>query len=145
MGNAKVQLADGTTLIDLTHDDIYPGLLLSGIKAHDYKGDPIVGTASPRRNYCGVATQAGGAILIRELLVDAHLIVANCYDYSIWLIGYRPDPESEQWILQEYSSTGTDEHTKTWIVGDLLWPVSPDLAIPDGEAWAYLGLNIWGD
>lgn len=41
--NNKVQLADGTVLIDLTNDTITAGDLLSGITAHDASGAIITG------------------------------------------------------------------------------------------------------
>lgn len=44
MANNKVQLRDGTTLIDLTQDTVTPQTLLSGATAHDAAGNPIVGT-----------------------------------------------------------------------------------------------------
>ena len=44
--NSKVVLGDGTVLIDLTGDDVTPGNLSKGIKAHDKSGAPIVGTST---------------------------------------------------------------------------------------------------
>ena len=44
--NSKVVLGDGTVLIDLTGDDVTPGNLAEGIKAHDKSGAPIVGTST---------------------------------------------------------------------------------------------------
>lgn len=44
MANNKVQLSDGTVLLDLTGDTVTPETLLSGITAHDAAGNPIVGT-----------------------------------------------------------------------------------------------------
>lgn len=44
--NSKVVLGDGTVLIDLTGDDVTPGNLAKGIKAHDKSGAPIVGTST---------------------------------------------------------------------------------------------------
>lgn len=44
MANNKVQLADGTTLIDLTDDTVVPEVLLSGYTAHDKSGERINGT-----------------------------------------------------------------------------------------------------
>ena len=40
----KVQLADGTVLIDLTGDTITSGDLLIGVTAHNAAGAPITGT-----------------------------------------------------------------------------------------------------
>ena len=44
--NSKVQLADGTVLIDLTGDTIAADKLLAGVTAHDKSGAPITGTVS---------------------------------------------------------------------------------------------------
>lgn len=44
MANNKVQLSDGTVLLDLTGDTVTPDTLLSGVTAHDAAGNPIVGT-----------------------------------------------------------------------------------------------------
>lgn len=45
MANNKVQLSDGTVLLDLTGDTVTPQTLLSGVTAHDAAGNPIVGTS----------------------------------------------------------------------------------------------------
>ena len=45
MANNKVQLSDGTVLLDLTGDTVTPETLLSGVTAHNAAGNPIVGTA----------------------------------------------------------------------------------------------------
>lgn len=42
--NNKIQLADGTVLIDLTNDTITAGDLLSGVTAHDASGAVIIGS-----------------------------------------------------------------------------------------------------
>ena len=44
MANNKVQLSDGTVLLDLTGDTVTPQTLLSGVTAHDAAGKRIVGT-----------------------------------------------------------------------------------------------------
>lgn len=44
MANNKVQLADGTTLIDLTEDTVTPQTMLYGETAHDRSGEQITGT-----------------------------------------------------------------------------------------------------
>lgn len=46
MANNKVQLSDGTVLLDLTGDTVTPGNLLSGATAHNAAGEPIVGAAT---------------------------------------------------------------------------------------------------
>jgi hypothetical protein len=44
MANSKVQLADGTVLIDLTSDTVTAETLCKGYKAHDAAGNEVVGT-----------------------------------------------------------------------------------------------------
>lgn len=44
MANNKVQLADGTVLVDLTEDTVTPQTMLSGATAHDKSGTQITGT-----------------------------------------------------------------------------------------------------
>lgn len=44
MANNKVQLSDGTVLLDLTGDTVTPGTLLTGVTAHNAAGEQIVGT-----------------------------------------------------------------------------------------------------
>lgn len=46
MANNKVQLSDGTVLLDLTGDTVTPENLLSGVTAHNAAGEPIVGAAT---------------------------------------------------------------------------------------------------
>lgn len=45
MANNKVQLSDGTVLLDLTEDTVTPDTLMAGVIAHNAAGDRIVGTA----------------------------------------------------------------------------------------------------
>lgn len=49
MANNKVQLSDGTVLLDLTGDTVTPGNLLSGATAHNAAGEPISGAVAPVR------------------------------------------------------------------------------------------------
>ena len=49
MANNKVQLSDGTTLMDLTQDTVTPQTLLSGATAHNAAGEPISGAVAPVR------------------------------------------------------------------------------------------------
>lgn len=43
MANNKVELADGTTIIDLTSDTVSPQTLVLGATAHDKSGEQITG------------------------------------------------------------------------------------------------------
>lgn len=45
MANNKVQLSDGTVLLDLTGDTVTPETLMAGVTAHNAAGNPIVGTS----------------------------------------------------------------------------------------------------
>ena len=45
MANSKIQLADGTVLLDLTSDTVAPDVLVTGYTAHNSAGVPIMGTA----------------------------------------------------------------------------------------------------
>lgn len=49
MANNKVQLSDGTTLMDLTQDTVTPQTLLSGATAHNAAGEQISGAVAPVR------------------------------------------------------------------------------------------------
>lgn len=46
MANNKVQLSDGTVLLDLTGDTVTPETLMAGVTAHNAAGEPIVGAAT---------------------------------------------------------------------------------------------------
>lgn len=46
MANSKIQLADGTVLLDLTSDTVRANGLVSGLTAHTASGEAITGTAS---------------------------------------------------------------------------------------------------
>ena len=48
MANNKIQLADGTVLLDLTSDTVDSVHLAAGYTAHDKSGATITGTASWR-------------------------------------------------------------------------------------------------
>lgn len=53
MANNKVQLSDGTVLIDLTGDTVAPDKLLEGVTAHDASGAAIVGNVTFATVYTG--------------------------------------------------------------------------------------------
>ena len=44
MANSKVQLADGTVLLDISTDTVSASKLLTGVTAHDKSGSKITGT-----------------------------------------------------------------------------------------------------
>nr|DAO69758.1 MAG TPA: hypothetical protein [Caudoviricetes sp.] len=46
MANNKVQLSDGTVLLDLTGDTVTPETLMSGVTAHNAAGEQIVGAVT---------------------------------------------------------------------------------------------------
>lgn len=53
MANSKVQLSDGTVLLDLTGDTVAPDKLLDGVTAHDKSGALIVGNVAFATVYTG--------------------------------------------------------------------------------------------
>ncbi len=53
MENNKVQLSDGTVLIDLTGDTVASDKLLDGVTAHDKSGALIVGNVTFATVYAG--------------------------------------------------------------------------------------------
>lgn len=61
MANNKVQLSDGTVLLDLTGDTVTPETLMAGVTAHNAAGEPIVGAvAVVRPKSCLVTLSASG-------------------------------------------------------------------------------------
>lgn len=87
MANNKVQLANGTVLIDLTADTVTPETLMQGVTAHDKSGNLIVGTAT-----------GGGGVLIKTNII---VPVSSFEEYS-------PSDEIEQTIYDsgfEYKAT----------------------------------------
>ena len=60
MANNKVQLADGTTLIDLTSDTVTPQTMLAGVKAHAANGEQITGVVNLAN--AGTATPLGDVL-----------------------------------------------------------------------------------
>ena len=44
MANSKIQLADGTILLDISQDTVAAGNMLSGTTAHDSSGAAVTGT-----------------------------------------------------------------------------------------------------
>ena len=55
MANNKVQLADGTVLIDLTGDNVQPENVEEGITFHDASGTQRSGTKAALPNASGVS------------------------------------------------------------------------------------------
>lgn len=53
MANNKVQLSDGTVLIDLTGDTVASDKLLSGYTAHDKSGNQVTGNVTFASVYTG--------------------------------------------------------------------------------------------
>lgn len=53
MANNKVELSDGTVLIDLTSDTVTSDNLLSGCTAHDKSGTTITGSVQFSTIYTG--------------------------------------------------------------------------------------------
>lgn len=84
MANNKVQLADGTVLIDLTGDTVTPDTLASGATAHNRSGEQIVGTFTPNVN-TGTATDITGILKGNGSTVEA---AVEGTDYAPAYSGY---------------------------------------------------------
>lgn len=83
MANSKVQLADGSVLIDLTSDTVDAAHLLEGYTAHDASGQPITGTmvipSGDSITIDGIATgtEPSGAITINSEVAKARTFSGN--------------------------------------------------------------------
>lgn len=115
MANNKVQLANGTVLIDLTADTVTPETLMQGVTAHDKSGNLIVGTAT-----------GGGGVLIKTNII---VPVSSFEEYS-------PVDEQEQNIFSsgfEYKATvpvsGITEEMTPQIIFDIKTVYDSDITI----------------
>ena len=53
MANSKVQLSDGTVLLDLTGDTVAADKMVSGYTAHDKSGNQVTGNVTFATVYTG--------------------------------------------------------------------------------------------
>ena len=60
MANSKVQLSDGTVLLDLTSDTVAADKMLSGYTAHDKSGAKITGNVTFSTVYTGSGAPNAG-------------------------------------------------------------------------------------
>ena len=84
MANNKVQLSDGTTLMDLTQDTVTPQTLLSGATAHNAAGEQIVGEAASggmtQEEADARYLQLSGGTLTGNLTLESHIETYNNSD-----------------------------------------------------------------
>lgn len=71
MENNKIELSDGTVLLDLTSDTVTPGKLVYGTTAHDRSGAQITGTGL----YAASDTDGGDALNAKE--VNGHTVESD--------------------------------------------------------------------
>lgn len=103
MANNKVQLSDGTVLLDLTGDTVTPETLMAGVIAHNAAGERIVGTGggggtctvtltceaddtymayfSPDHVWHMESLQAGDNVF--QVLQNSPIFIANSYGYDL--------------------------------------------------------------
>ena len=98
MANNKVQLSDGTVLLDLTGDTVTPETLLSGVTAHDAAGERIVGAAvGIKLTEIAVTTApAKTAYKAGETFDPAGMVVTATYSNGATLkcTGYNYEPST---------------------------------------------------
>lgn len=84
MANNKVQLSDGTVLLDLTGDTVTPETLAAGITAHNAAGNPIVGTGGGSAGFSMTfpATAMNWRHVSNGSLVQADGTIIDMSDYS---------------------------------------------------------------
>lgn len=84
MANNKVQLSDGTVLLDLTGDTVTPETLMAGVTAHDAAGEPIVGTGGGSAGFSMTfpATATNWTRLDEGSIVQADGTMIDMKDYS---------------------------------------------------------------
>lgn len=89
MANNKVQLSDGTTLMDLTQDTVTPQTLLSGATAHNAAGERIVGKAASggmtQEEADARYLQLSGGTLTGDLTLNPYNIGNASFQYQIIL------------------------------------------------------------
>ena len=78
MANNKVQLSDGTVLLDLTGDTVTPENLLSGATAHNAAGERITGVIKAELpKSCLVTLSASGWDASNQQTVTVNGIIAD--------------------------------------------------------------------
>lgn len=78
MANNKVQLSDGTVLLDLTGDTVTPETLMAGVIAHNAAGEPITGAIKAELpKSCLVTLSASGWDASNRQTVTVNGIIAD--------------------------------------------------------------------
>ena len=113
----KVELADGTVLMDLTGDTVEAGKMLSGYTAHDASGAPVTGTIPTKSasdlSASGdtVSVPAFGHLIFtnqRNLLLGDYLIDAiPCKDFMGTQLHFGDDTfKTWEEIIEFFSRLG---------------------------------------
>ena len=84
MANNKVQLADGTVLIDLTGDNVQPGNVEEGITFHDASGTQRSGTLQKGAQVANgsVTVSRSNSMTITPGFIVKNICFAVAYDTS---------------------------------------------------------------
>lgn len=109
MANNKVQLSDGTVLLDLTGDTVTAGALLSGVTAHNAAGVQITGTMSG-------AAAAG----VASVTFTADNWTGDDEPYTLTVPQASHKRTSADFIFDVYSLNSDGKYVKnTWLVLEL--------------------------
>ena len=111
--NNKIQLSDGTTLIDLTGDTITAAKLERGYTAHDASGAPITGTAAPASENGSVYQDQDGYVVLDDepgtnVSVTSLSVTSNGTYTAPTGVAYTPVSVSVTPSLQTKSATPSE-------------------------------------
>ena len=100
----KVELADGTVVMDISSDTVTPGTLMAGATAHDRTGAAIVGTMSSQELIeINVTAAASTSVDIEDSRITADHVILN----ELQLVDIDLDYETSAGHLEIESSDGT--------------------------------------
>lgn len=120
MANNKVQLSDGTVLLDLTGDTVTPQTLLSGVTAHNAAGEPIVGAVVDSKGNCEIyyGSYVGNSSNTTTTMIFPHkpYVVMACGHNDYSMIAWRG-----QRLAPYFYSQGSETELVSWADRSVTW------------------------